>query len=153
VLDGSKLVEHPSKVFIHALNIMPSVNINLDIQNFCIPVRNGLVNAGYSSVKVLNACKSALGEMKIKKQGDDKRGAMRVNVKKDMSLNTMQPGSVTFQGSASVPMTFIAWNDAMEKAHKIAGMESVSIPDTFTEWLKFAHKDKEVLAPVEPAKA
>jgi hypothetical protein len=114
------------------------LNVEAKLINLCAPIRASLEAKGLSHLAILNACNSHLGKLKAKQTGDDKLGTMKVSAKRDTSKVTLKPGSVEFTGTYNVVSVFIAWNHAVEKAHGIASMDTVSIPAVFSDWLKFA---------------
>ena len=114
------------------------INVSARISNLCVPVRNQMEQTGYSHLAVLNAVNSHLGKLKAIQKGEDKRGTGKVNVKKDTFKMSVAPGRVEFQGTADIVGSFIAWHDAIAKAHAIATMETCPIPSQFTDWMSFA---------------
>lgn len=115
-----------------------NITVEAKMSNLCVPVRNTMESNGISHLQVLNACNSHLGKLKGQQKGDDKRTDGKVNVKTDSFKMSIQPGRVQFTGTADIVATFIAWHDAIEKAHKVANMEAVAIPVLFDTWLQFA---------------
>lgn len=117
------------------------IKVNASMANLCVPVRNELEATGISHLACLNACNSHLGKMKGEVKGDDKRSDGKYNVKRDSFKMSVQPGRVEFKTTADIVGQFIAWHDAIEKAHKLATMERVAIPSQFSEWIsKFTPK-------------
>lgn len=114
------------------------INVVAKMSNLCAPVRAEMEQTGYSHLSVLNACNAHLGKLKGEQKGDDKRGDGKVNVKKDTFKMSITPGRVLFSGTADIVASFIAWHDAIAKAHQIASMDSVKIPSAFEPWLQFA---------------
>jgi hypothetical protein len=121
------------------------LNVIARIENLCAPIRQEMEARKISHLAVLNACNSHLGKLKSEQTGDDKRGDMKVSQKKDTAKLTVKPGAVTFIDNYNVVAMFIAWNDAIQKAHNIARMETVSIPEVFSEWLVFAKVKEEAI--------
>lgn len=109
------------------------------IQNFCPVIRASMAKNKLSTVKVLNACNSALGELdKSGTKSTLKQGAARVT-KTAFKISEAETITDTFTGdSSSVPLRFVAWQAAIEKAEKIASFNYVEIPKTFLEWMQFA---------------
>lgn len=109
--------------------------MNAKRYNPCAPIRNALLNAGYSTVKVTNAVNSALGELTASTV-ESKLGDGRIT---KTEYKVTESTTTKFAGKAeSLPLRFDAWCGAMEKANKIASFETVTIPGIFTEWLEFA---------------
>lgn len=103
--------------------------------NPCAPIRNALLNAGYSTVKVTNAVNSALGELSAA-SAESKLGDGRIT---KTSYKVTESTSTKYEGKAdSLPLRFDAWCGAVEKANKIASFETVEIPGVFKQWLEFA---------------
>lgn len=113
------------------------IEVKADMANLSAPVRQSLENEGYSTVKVLNACKSHLGKLVGKQTGEDKRSDMRVSVKSDKAKFSIKPGTVSFTGTADIVNTFIAYNDGIQHvSNKIACMENAGpVPIVFKQWL------------------
>jgi hypothetical protein len=113
-----------------------TIEVSAKLLNLNSPVRASLEAEGYSTVAVLNACNSHLGKLKSRQTGEDKRGDMAVKVKSDKATLTVKPGSVQFSGVADIVNTFIAYHDAIAKAHKLANMDNAgTIPSVFSSWL------------------
>lgn len=110
--------------------------------NLCQPIRAEMEQTGYSHLKVLNACNAHLGKLKGEQKGDDKRSDGKYNVKKDSFKMSVTPGRVQFTGTADIVAAFIAWHDAIAKAHAIATMDTVKIPAQFQEWMSFAKAEQ-----------
>lgn len=106
--------------------------------NLCAPIRNWCESNGYSHLALLNACNAHLGKLKGEVKGEDKRSDGKYNAKKDTFKMNVTPGRVQFTGVADIPAQFIAWHDAVSKAHAIASMDVVALPDQFIDWAKFA---------------
>lgn len=134
------------------------INVIARMSNLCVPVRLEMERQGLSHLAVLNACNSYLGRLKGEqsKLSEDKRGDGKYNVKKDTFKMSIKPATVLFkgtqetEGNAMVGL-FIAWHDAVSKAHNIAPMEYAHIPTVFTGWLEFA-KQKTEQTPAEQSK-
>lgn len=111
--------------------------------NPCVPIRNSLLDAGYSTVLVMNAINSALGELEAKKS-DSKLGDTRLT---KTAFKVRETVTLDYQASTSnIALRFDAWSGIMEKANSIASFETVSIPGIFQQWLdKFAKADKSKL--------
>lgn len=122
------------------------IEVSAKMDNLCQPVRAFCESNGYSHLMILNACNSHLGKMKIAKQGESKTGDGKYNAKKDTFKVSVKPGTVQFTTTADVCGQFIAWHDAVKKAHAIATMDTVNIPEQFKSWLKFAHKEVQPVA-------
>lgn len=109
------------------MNTMNSKRLNL-----IGAVRAGLEAAGYSTVKVVNAVNSALGQLQEtgseSKLGDGKAGKGTYKV----SESTV----TKYAGEINEPLRFDAWHSAVTKANKIAEMDSVAIPAVFGPWLQ-----------------
>lgn len=109
------------------------------IQNFCPVIRASILKEKLSTVKVLNACNAALGELdKSGTKSTLKQGAARVT-KTAFKISEAETITDTYAGdSSSIPLRFVAWQAAIEKAEKIAAFDNVAIPATFLEWMQFA---------------
>lgn len=110
--------------------------------NLIPSVRRGLLDNGFSTVKVVSAVNAALGELALasetQKSGDG-------NITKD-GYKVTNTVAFKYEGKRTLPLMFDAWHSAQAKAAKIAEMEVVSIPPIFNTWLeKFAKGAKEEL--------
>lgn len=116
--------------------------------NLCQSVRTSLVASGYSSVRVVNAVNSAIGELS-RADKPDKLGPGRASIKRGQYKVA---GSVGYQleGKLTMPLWFDSWHSAIEKAEKVAPFDSVAIPQMFEEWL---NKMKEPVKSKEPDQA
>jgi len=105
--------------------------------NFNQVVRDALTLAGYSHYKVLNACNSALGELTLTKQGEDKTKEVKITGRKEPKLAVnVQPGTEQYSTHHfTMPLQFVAWNDGLNAAIKVSSDFSVTIPKMFTDWL------------------
>jgi len=111
--------------------------------NLCSVVRASLIAAGYSTVKVVGAVNSALGELKAAKEtaraGDGKHN-------KRMEFSITESVTTKYTGKLTTPLLFDEWHSQIAKAEKIAKFDSVSVPPVFTQWLdKFAKGKAEEL--------
>lgn len=111
--------------------------------NPCAPIRNSLLNAGYSTVLVMNAVNSALGELEAKKS-DSKLGDTRLT---KTAFKLRETVTLDYEASTSnIALRFDAWSGVLEKANTVASFETVAIPGIFGQWLdKFAKADKSKL--------
>lgn len=109
--------------------------MNAKRYNPCAPIRDALINNGYSTVKVTNAVNSALGELNAV-AAESKLGDGRIT---KTSYKVTESTSTKFEGKAdSAPLRFDAWCGAVDKANKIASFTSIEIPTVFKQWLEFA---------------
>lgn len=107
--------------------------------NLVNPVRQALINSGYSTVKVINAVNAALGQLASKgSEAKTGNGSLSKDTYKVSVTSTEK-----FVGTRTVPLAFDAWHSAIERAHKIAQFECVDLPEVFNEWLE---KMKEVVS-------
>lgn len=108
--------------------------------NLCTVVRNSILLAGYSSVKVVNAVNAALGALEAHSE-EGKLGDGRVTKSEYKVTETV---TLKYKGDkATAPLLFDAWHSAIAKAEKIASFESLVLPGVFIQWLdKFAKADK-----------
>lgn len=112
--------------------------------NLCPAIRAALSDAGYSTVRVVNAVNSALGELSVS-SSESKLGDGRIT---KTAYKVTETTAAKYEGNAaSVPLRFDAWNGAIAKAEKIASFDSVAIPVIFKAWL-----DKMKATPEEIAK-
>lgn len=95
-------------------------------------VRAALEQAGYSTVKVVNAVNSALGQLDVI-GSESKLGTGSVSKK---GYRVSESTTTKYSGAVNVPLHFDAWHSAMAKADKVAEMDTVSIPAVFTAWLQ-----------------
>ncbi len=102
------------------------------IANFCTPVRESLISAGYSYVRVLSAVNSYLGQLEAI-ETKSKVGNGRVT-KTEFRISEVTTDR--FVAGRSIVGTFIAWHSAVLKADKIAEMNSVALPTQFEVWLQ-----------------
>jgi len=108
-------------------------------------VRAGLETAGLSTVKVVDAVNSALGQLD-EVGSESKLGGGSVGKGTYKVSETTQ---TKYKGALNAPLLFDAWHSAMAKANKIAEIDEVDIPAVFGPWLQ---KMKLVEAPA-PAEA
>lgn len=106
--------------------------------NLIPSVRRGLINAGYSTVKVVSAVNAALGELAniatTEKAGD---GSLTKS-----SFKVTNTVTFKYEGKRTLPLVFDAWHSKQSQADKIASMEVVEVPSIFHAWLdKFAKAD------------
>lgn len=118
------------------------INVQASMANLCQPVRAEMESNGVSHLAILNACNAYLGKLKGEQKGDPKRSDGKANVKKDSFKMSVTPGRVQFSGTYDIVGQFIAWHDAISKAHTIATMDSVKIPSQFEKWMEFAKAAK-----------
>jgi hypothetical protein len=118
--------------------------------NLVAPVRQALINAGYSTVKVVSAVNAELGklggEVSAAKLGGGRLTGKATEYRVSESVTTAYSGKLT-DG-----LHFDAWHTKIESANKVAEFETVAIPARFLPWLnKFATADKEPAPASNPA--
>jgi len=127
--------------------------------NLVAPVRQALIDAGYSTVKVVAAVNAELGnlggEISAAKLGGGRATGKLTEYAVSESVTTKYTGKLT-DG-----LHFDAWHTKIEAAEKVAQFRHVDIPGQFVDWLnKFAKADVQPLpstpavngAEVKPAK-
>lgn len=107
------------------------------INNFVTPVRAAITEAGYSYVKVLSAVNSYLGQLEAIESSTKLGNASWT--KKGFKISDIE--TTKYEDSRNIVGLFVNWHQAIEKADKLANMDSVSLPTVFTVWLQ---KMKEV---------
>jgi hypothetical protein len=113
-------------------------------------VRVSLTEAGYSTVKVVNAVNAELGRLAVTKGGSEaKLGDGRVT--KTEYRVTEDLGSVAYKGGKTPGLVFDAWHSAIAKANKVAEMDAAPIPAHFSAWLQSMKADVIPAAPIAPA--
>ena len=118
--------------------------------NLCTPVRKLLVLNNISTVRVVDAINSALGELNITSE-DAKNG--KGNVTKE-AYRTSVNVSIKFKGERNLPLEFDAWHGRIESALKISEFEFGGLPERFAVWLKkFENKNTEQPTPEQPVEA
>ena len=100
--------------------------------NFCQPVREALIQAGYSYVRVLSAVNSFLGQLEAV-QSTAKVGHGRLT---KSSYKVSETEKNDYETGKSIVGIFDSWSCAIERADKIAEMDSVSLPAKFNVWLQ-----------------
>lgn len=106
--------------------------------NLCTPLRNALLDAGYSTVKVVNAVNAELGRLECVKE-TDKTGIGSVTKK---TYKVSVGVSLRYEGAKTPALILDAFNSKLEAALKVAEFDSVSLPEVFVPWLEsFAAKD------------
>lgn len=104
--------------------------------NLCVAVRNSLINMELSTVKVVNAVNSALGELEARSE-ESKLGDGRVT-KSEYKVTETTTSKYAGQ-KTTLPLLFDAWHSQVAKAEKIASFETIELPGIFKQWLeKFA---------------
>jgi hypothetical protein len=105
--------------------------------NLCQCVRESLILAGYSSVKVVDAVNSELAKATLVSE-EAKTGDGKIK-SKGLEYAVTVTGTYKYIQKNTLPVTFDAWHSAVAKAEKIASMDNVALPKLFIEWLdKFA---------------
>ena len=111
--------------------------------NLCQVVRDALIEAGYSSVAVVNAVNAELAKATLISE-EAKTGDGKIKGK-GLEYAVTVTGSFKYLQKNTLPCTFDAWHSAIAKAEKVCSMPSLEIPAVFTEWL-----DKFAKAPAAP---
>lgn len=105
---------------------------NMQRINLITPVRTALLNSGYSSVKVVAAINSALGELKVAKS-TERLGDGSMSRKGKYGVTNVV--SEKYEGKYSMPLLFDAWHSKLASAHKVAEFDGIDLPAVFSEWL------------------
>lgn len=100
--------------------------------NLILPVRQALIDAGISTVRVVNAVNAELGALEAT-GGTLKLGSGTVTKKAYRVTETV---STKFEGRKTVPLVFDAWHSKLEAAFKVARFETVGLPVVCKEWLE-----------------
>lgn len=102
--------------------------------NLVTCVRSALIERGISTLQVVNAVNSALGELE-KIKSTSKLGQGTVQLKKG-TYKVTDTVAAQYQGTMTAPLHFDAWHCKIEAACKVAEIESIGIPEVFNEWLE-----------------
>lgn len=125
--------------------------------NLCSVIRHACIEAGYSTVKIIGAVNSALGDLEVtKEKATTKNSLVTKQTKNKASLFRInQAVSLSYETeNISLPLRFDAWNtlvermesDSMKTVGTIEHLKMMPLPHVFTEWLdKFAKKDTETV--------
>lgn len=107
-------------------------------------VRSALWDAGYSSVKVVNAVNSALGEL-TNPVVEHTLGDGKVKSKGE-HYSVTESIKEAYTAKMTPPLLFDAWHSGVQKLQKIASVDTIGIPPVLVVWLdKFAKGESEAL--------
>jgi hypothetical protein len=123
--------------------------------NLCTPVRQALINGGFSTVNVVNAINAALGNLRC--TSDDAKlsgGTAKQPKKGEATYSVTETEQRKYKGVLTAPLLFDAWNTAVDKAHKVAAFETIALPTHLSHWLaKFKATDTEAKNETDTAPA